>query len=154
MFGFFFPLCLIPQQFIYLRERKKCIIRTTKYIPVYTVPSYQLKSLVPLIDVARCFKFVEENEKFVPDVITQKDEKNMMIDNMISKDDKDISTTPRSTCKRCTRSRKNVTDYIKRKSGVKSLPIPNNIKLFKKSLRKTQSERKKSKSKTQKLDNK
>ena len=24
----------------------------------------QLKSLVPLIDVARCFKFVEENEKF------------------------------------------------------------------------------------------
>lgn len=76
-----------------------------------------------------------------------------VVDLKISKDDKDISTTPRSRCKICTRSRKNVKNYIKRKSGVKSLPIPNNIKLFKKSLRKTQSERKKSKSKTQKLNN-
>ncbi len=71
----------------------------------------------------------------------------------LSKDDKDISTIPRSTCKRCTRSKKNVTNYIKRKPGVKSLPIPSNIKLFKKPLRKTQSERKKSKSKTQKINN-
>lgn len=30
---------------------------------------------------------LEENEKFVPDVITQKDEKNMIIDNMIHKND-------------------------------------------------------------------
>lgn len=67
------------------------------------------------------------------------------------KHDKKTSIAAKSTCQRCTRSTrltKNATSYVKRKSGIKSLS--NNRQLHTKVLRKTQSERKKSKSKTQK----
>jgi len=72
------------------------------------------------------------------------------------KDDKNTSIAAKSTCQRCTRSTrltrstrstKNATSYVKRKSGIKSL---SNIRPHTKVVRKTQSERKKSKSKTQK----
>jgi len=70
------------------------------------------------------------------------------------KDDKNTSIAAKSTCQRCTRSTrstKNATSYVKRKSGIKSL---SNIRPLTKVVRKTQSERKRSKSKTQKAGNK
>ena len=68
-------------------------------------------------------------------------------------DNKKTSIAAKSTCQRCTRSTrstrltKNATSYVKRKSGIKSL---SNIRPHTKVVRKTQSERKRSKSKTQK----